>query len=616
MRISLPRIKKQKKLIVVALGLLLVAIGAGNNIPKVFAADCDANAILYCGFSSNQSFIDKVNLNNSGNGFNDLLTIYAHFGLTSSAYGTFVSNAKDGTMYRDGRVVVGSDTIITGGQSLGRQSTAGSYAYAISGKNYYAGAPSVRWASGVNTIGVKVLFDSNGTPLFTVMPTCGNPVWGSKVVSGATCGMLNKSPVSGKVNTYNFTATANVSGLAKITKYVYDFGDGSPTVTTTSPTQIVPHEYTKIGTFTAKLTVYASAPGGTTITATAKTCEQVIPVAPPPAPKVTITKTVNKTETLKTDTGKNFTYELNVKNTGNVVLSNVLVTDEAPNGVKFISTSLGTIANNKLTYTIPSLALNQTVTITITAKAVIYTPTSIVNKACVDAPSTPSTPDACDTASVTVNPPLCAKLDGPSPNGLTYTFVATGSFGEGVSLVSGDFDFGDGKTQNSVAAAGSTVTTSHTYAASGTYSAVATLRFTSDGKTYTAPGCRASVKPEAPPTPECKPGIPVGDIRCNPCEYDASIPKDDARCVAPAATLPNTGAGNVIALASAALVGGFLWYRHILFRRHKRAYLAADVGASPLPLAEPLESPDPLAATPLADQAHHHRLTLRRRRPF
>jgi hypothetical protein len=80
-----------------------------------------------------------------------------------------------------------------------------------------------------------------------------------------------------------------------------------------------------------------------------------------------------------------------------------------------VKSSLGTVTGNKLNYTIPSLAVEQTVSITITAKATMYTPVPIVNKACVDAPSTPDSPDACDTANVIANPPLCSKLDGPKP---------------------------------------------------------------------------------------------------------------------------------------------------------------------------------------------------------
>jgi uncharacterized repeat protein (TIGR01451 family) len=618
MRISLPRIIKQRPAIIIGITAFLALLSfVVVPAPGVQAA-CYENDIMYCGFSTNQTFYDKIVANNDGHGHTDLQTIYNHFGLkTTDDYTRFRDTARAGVAYRDGRVVVDNQVVATGVNSLGRHNEGVSSPINIGGKTYYYGTPANRWSAGRESFTVRVLFDKTGTAQFIVINACGNPLWGTNVVSNATCNTLNKADVPGKPNTYNFTANATPTGLAQITKYVYDFGDGTPSVETTSPTQIVPHTYTKVGTFTATLTVYASAPGGTTITATAATCKQTILVSPPAAPKVTITKVVNGTKAITTDTGKNFVYQLKVTNTGNVTLANVVVSDDAPRGIQFISTDKGSVTGNKLNYTIPSLAIGQNIVINITAKATIYTPTPIVNKACVDTPTVPGSPDACDTANVTVNPPLCSKLNGPNPSGLTYTFVATGSYGEGVTLVSGDFDFGDGKTANGVLAAGSTVTTTHAYASAATYSVVATLRFLSDGQTYTAPGCRASVKPETPPTPECKAGIPVGDIRCNPCEYDASIPKDDPRCVAPpvTTTLPNTGAGNVVALASAALVGGFLWYRHLLFRRHKRAYLAADMGTSPLPLAEPLESPSPLAATPLAPQSHR-KFGLRRRRQF
>lgn len=617
MRILARRNLKQK-IVLLAACLVFGGLGLGSLAvaPQVFARamDCDSNAIIKCGFGSNQEFVDIVKSNDSRNGHRDLQAVFGYFGFDSSDYSRFVSSAKDGLFHRDGRVTVGAQTIINTGRSLGRNYFSGSSSKVINGVTYYYGDPNLRFAAGVESIPVKVMFDGNGNAEFVVQTPCGNPMWGTNVISSATCDSINKTDVAGQANTYDFTASAHAAGNAALTQYIYDFGDGSPQVVKTSPTDPARHTYTKVGDSVVTLTVVASAPGGNTIRATAQTCKKTITVLPPPAPKVTITKVVNGKSAIVTDTGKNFVYQLKVANAGNVPLANVAVSDEAPRGIQFISTDKGSVTGNKLAYTIPSLGLKESVTINITAKATIYTPKAIVNKACVDTPTVPGAPDACDTADVTVNPPLCSKLDGPNPNGLTYTFVATGSYGEGVTLISGDFDFGDGKAVSGVAAAGSTVTTSHTYAVSGEYSAIATLHFISDGVSYTAPTCRASVKPQAPPTPECKPGIPVGDIRCNPCQYDASIPASDARCVAPAATLPNTGAGNVIALASAALVGGFLWYRHVLFQRHKRAYLQADFGTSPLPLAEPLESPDPLAATPLAPQAH--RRGFRRKRQF
>lgn len=215
----------------------------------------------------------------------------------------------------------------------------------------------------------------------------------------------------------------------------------------------------------------------------------------------------------------------------------------------------------------------------------------------------------------------CVSLSGAilSKENYSYRFVAKISAGGGAAFTTATFDFGDGKTVTGVKSSdgGKTVWVDHSYAKAGNYSASATLYFSVNGATVASQACRAYVTPTQPPVSECKPGVPVGDVRCNPCEYNPSIPADDEKCVAPVTTLPNTGAGNVIAIGAVAVVGGFLGYRHMLFRRHKAAYRSADIGSSPLPLAEPFESSEPLAGTPIEKAPQHHTgSTLRRRRPF
>jgi len=228
----------------------------------------------------------------------------------------------------------------------------------------------------------------------------------------------------------------------------------------------------------------------------------------------------------------------------------------------------------------------------------------------------------CQTTITVVAPdvPVCVSLVGPNPVGLKYTFTATAKYGTGTTFVSGDFDFGDGKTMSAVKpTTPTTITVDHTYDKTGTYSVSAVLRFTVGGKTVTAAACNALVKPAKPPVSECKPGIPVGDVRCNPCPTDANYSADDEEnCVVPEAeTLPNTGAGNIVAIGAAALVGGFLFYRQRVFRRHKAAFAAAENGVSPLPLADPLAPADPLGATPLEPtDTQPVRSTFRRRRQF
>ena len=494
------RFTKQKITFIAGLCSVTLAtlVGLWAFAPNALARpmDCDSNSIIYCGFGSNQQLIDTIKSNDSGNGHHDLQAIYNYFGFTSADYSRFVSTAKDGLFYRDGRVTVGSQVIMNSGRSIGRNNFTGSSTKVINGVTYYYGDPNLRFAPGVNSIPVKVMFDKNGNAEFVVQTSCGNPMWGSKVISSATCDVLQKTAVAGKLNTFSFTSKASATGNATLTKYVYNFGDGSPTVTMTNPTTPVTHTYTKGGTFTASVTVYASAPGGNTIVTTAETCKKTFTIALP--------------------------YQ------------------------------------------------------------------------------------------------QCVQLAGAilDKNKYSYNFVATMNYGNGASFVSADFDFGDGTTATNVKSTnGKTVSVNHTYAAAGNYNISASLHFLVNGSMVTAPTCRAYVTPTTAPTPECKPGIPVGDVRCTPCQYDVSIAANDVRCVAPATTLPNTGAGNVVAIGSAFMVAGFLWYRHMLFMKNKRAFMAADMGMSPLPLGEPLDPNAPLAGTPLQPQ-RSHRYSLRRRRQF
>ncbi len=582
--------------IVLGFGLMAMAISTLFFAPKVFAGTCTTNAILRCGFTTNQEFIDKVRANASGNGQMDLQPIYAHFGLTADKYDRFVATAKDGRIYKDGRVTVDGVNVITNAQTLGRSDSNRSGSVKIGGTTYYIGLPQDRFA--VDSLAVKVLLDSNGNAEFVVMNTCGNPAWGTNVVSGAACNLLNSQAVAGRLNTYKFTTNASATGNAKLVKYVYDFGDGSPTVTTTDPNAAVEHTYSSATTktVTAKVTVYASAPGGTTITSTSAACQKPIQVLAP------FYECINLKGALINETDK-FSYAF----TANMKYGN---------GATFVGADFdfgdGTKDTGVKAKTGTTVVSNHTY-----AKAGDYTITAVL-KFSVDG-QTVSAP-ACKTPQSVINPyGHCVELGGSilDKDRFNYRFVATMNYGNGATFESADFDFGDGKTATGVKSTdGRTVSVDHTYAAAGNYSIGAALKFNINGKTVTAETCRATVTPTTAPAPECKPGIPVGDVRCNPCPYNPSIPADDVeRCVAPTTTLPNTGAGNVIALGSAVLIGGFLWYRHMLFKRHKAAYMAADMGTSPLPLADPLATVAPLAGTPL-QPAPPKRSVFRRQRRF
>lgn len=495
-----------KKLPFVA-GLVVAAAvltgGAGLAVRTVSAAgaDCDSNAIIYCGVTSPSNFIGKVKAKNSGNGHADLQTVYAHQfaagqSLTSGMYNDFASHAVAGTAYRDGRIVVNGQTVATATKSIGRQAAnqgSGYFAVNVGGTAYYGNTNDKAFAS--DSLPVYVLFDSQGTMQFAVLKSCGNPIFGSVTKSSASCNSLTKTPVSGQLNTYSFAATANISGNARLAKCTYNFGDGTASKTvsgTGNRCPAVTHTYIKAGNFTASVSEYASVPG-----------------------------------------------------------------------------------NSNLQLPVISLC----------------------------------------TKPVAVTLPFysCVMLTGAilDQSKFKYSFTAKASFGNGASFTSADFTFGDGNGQNSVKpGANNMVTVTHTYAKAGKYNIAAMLHFNINGKAVTAPTCTASVTPTTPPTPTCKPGVPVGSAEClPPCQPGSTVPPESAQCQPP--ELPNTGAGNIIAIFAGVVIISFLGYRQILFRKHKAAFVAAQQGTSPLPLGDPL-SDNPLAGTPLATK---HR-SFRRKRPF
>jgi hypothetical protein len=483
--------RQNKKLAFVA-GLFVAGVSLMGSVgfavgqaSAASAVDCDNNALIKCGFTSPTDFINKVKANDSGNGHSDLQAIYSYYHLTAADYSNFVSHAVAGEVQRNGNIVVNGQIVATGARSVGRLASYHGSDYTttkIGSTNYYSNIVDKTFAAGVTSLPVYVLFDDSGNVQFTVMKACGNTAVGTNVKTSASCSALTQTPVAGQLNTYDFTASGTTSGNAKITKFVYNFGDGSAAVTMTNGTTPVRHTYTKGGTFTATVTEYASIPGNSSLK-------------------------------------------------------------------------------------LPAISLCAK---TIVVKIPFYN---------------------------------CVQLTGAilDKAKMQYSFTVTANAGNGATFTAADFDFGDGKTQTGVKpATATTAIVTHTYDAAGQYNAAATLHFSSNGSDVTAVTCKALVTPETV-TPECKPGVPLGSPECTPCQYDTNLPSDSPDCVPPPTTeLPNTGAGNTIAIFAAVMIGGFLVYRQLLFRKHRAAFAAAELGTSPLPLADPLNSETPLAGTPLA----------------
>lgn len=332
-------------------------------------------------------------------------TIYGdgRYNLPESQYADFAKYAKAGQINPDnGNITVGGVTVGYNGQSIGRNAKSNSHTIVIGGKTYHESAIKDLTQYFNDSM---VLFDEKGNIQTVIMNLCGNPIKVTPNNPKYECKALNATKVND--TTYKFSSSVSASNGATVTKVVYDFGDGK-TQTESSPSTVVTHTYAAPGTYTAKVTAYVKTTFGRgefPITVTAN-CKKEITIKEADKPAIDITKTVDGVKQKEVALNTPFVYQLVVKNTGNVDLKNAVVTDPSPHAnIQFVSSDLGTITNNSLSYTIPTFKVGETVKINITAKLIAYVDGDMVNKACVDTPTIPGSPDDCDAAVITTPKP-------------------------------------------------------------------------------------------------------------------------------------------------------------------------------------------------------------------
>ncbi|HSX30156.1 MAG TPA: hypothetical protein VLE73_06370 [Candidatus Saccharimonadales bacterium] len=265
-----------------------VALGvtSRHNTSAAASRDCDTNSIDYanygggCGAADAQELVTDIRHNVPS----DLQTVYAHFGLASTDYDKFATQAMAGTLYRDGHIVVAGQTVATSAWTMGREKfNAQREPITVGGKTYYHSATQDAFASGVQSLPVMVWFDANGTVKTAVVSACGNPVTKiNKVVPKADCtALVSTQPDKvNKPNTYTFTAAGAFAGNATFSRVVYSFSDDNTTITKTSLTEPVTHVFKADGTVTA--TIFAKVPGGGEMQAATVTfCKKNIKYVPP-----------------------------------------------------------------------------------------------------------------------------------------------------------------------------------------------------------------------------------------------------------------------------------------------------------------------------------------------
>lgn len=244
------------------------------------------------------------------------------------------------------------------------------------------------------------------------------------------------------------------------------------------------------------------------------------------------------------------TYLVNSNNANGLLLNaasdtlnttGINIGDYGPGGVAYIQYSAQVTSNSNLT-TCGANALTNTATAETANGSKSDIATVTVNKTCTTTPSY-----------------ACSALTASLVSGTEYKFNGSASATNGASIVNYVFNFGDGKSQ--------TVTNPsnvlHTYATKGaSYTANLTVNVNVNGVVQAITGENCTVTITVGSTPECKPGIPVGDSRCTTPQCLPGIPVGDTRCTVTPPLLPHTGpTDNIVAfLGLGALIASVTYY--------------------------------------------------------
>lgn len=431
---------------IVALVIGAAALATVAMPTPVRADACDKVNIVYCGLDGTDAsgYINSfqaVYQRGTNNGYNDLKAVYRWSGAPDSKVSNMnTTNTKVGTLYRNGDVKV--DGVLVGHDAwVAARFGAGRAGFVQVTDNAWARKTTTSLEH--DTYKIIVHYGTDGNADFAVMVICGNAIKFTPTPQPKpqlVCVDLTALPVNNS-RSARFVARASAKNTT-ITKYVFDFGDGTKATIPTSTTQAtVIHAYDAFSTnFTARVTVYgADFPNG--VTSSACTAQFKTP------PK------------------------------GNLVCTSLTAVDTAQPLTKNLVATASAVTTKITSYTYTITGDGTTVTKVVT--------TSAANAS------------------------------------LPYTFAKD----------------------------------------STTYTVSVVVRGTSnEGVGVTSPACTLSVTTPGPK--ECKPGVPVGDARCNECK--PGIPVGDERCSPQ--VLADTGPGSVVGIAGAAGFAGVIG-RYFYLRR-------------------------------------------------
>lgn len=386
--------------------------------------DCDQYAVIRCGTLNREELQNEFETNgkSNDNGYAteqaDIKKVFNAMGITRADLDLRV---EQGVVYKDGSVKVGDKTVATNAKMAAR----GLGGTQIEGTN--AQKVSVSAMSEAQT---AMVFYKDGKFAFAVMKPCGNPVSATpkeepqpEPTPVAKC--VGVTATMQERNKYSITATAEVSGGAKIKGYTFVTTTNGKTVfnnsyDSTATSQSVVYQDLAPGTYEVKATIHTSegVKGGPDCKTTFTVAPEPTPPTPVQTPGVDIVKYFDQNKATKykrVNADVVFNYYVTVTNTGTVDLDNVLVTDTPDQRITLMGVTPpagASIKDNKLTATISKLLKGESRTFIITAKVPVASAGMIPNTVCVDAPGVPGTPDKCDKADVEVPPtPVPGKIE-------------------------------------------------------------------------------------------------------------------------------------------------------------------------------------------------------------
>jgi hypothetical protein len=261
--------------------------------------DCVSNSIEWCGAMTKSEWVNKVHNGDGHNTAANIQKIYFHEGRGITEADFKSSATVDGTVYKDGRVVVNGKTVATGGKSIGRSWQPG----AVKSGSVWMTPNQNAFLSGSISAWVDM---SGGKFHWFILKSCGNagvatpvatpkpsptptPKPSPSPVKSFECVILTPSrPDATKPNHFRFTVTPKVKNVT-ITGFHFNFSDHTATDTAANKPFVERDVATGKG-----LTVHAQVKTNAGTTKLSDACSATVSVTeetPTPTPTPTPTST-------------------------------------------------------------------------------------------------------------------------------------------------------------------------------------------------------------------------------------------------------------------------------------------------------------------------------------